>query len=121
MSKKNKDEQNRFRNKIIAFRVSLEENEVLNAKVKLSGLTKQDYLIHCMEDRDYVVQGNPYVFKSLNKQLEVFIRRFNEINELDDLSLDDMIILERLLEIVNAMKNKKVTQIKLNNKGAPEK
>lgn len=121
MSKKNLDKQNRFRNKIIAFRVSPEENEVLNAKVKLSGLSKQDYLIHCMEERDYIVQGNPYVFKSLRKQLEVFIRRFHEIDQLNDLSLDDVIVLENLLEIVSAMKNKKMTQIKSNNKGAPEK
>lgn len=45
MSAKNKDMQGRYRSKVIAFRVSPQEDEVLNAKVKLSGLTKQDYLI----------------------------------------------------------------------------
>lgn len=51
MSQKNKDYQGRYRSKIIAFRVSPEENEILNAKVKMSGLTKQDYLIACSTDK----------------------------------------------------------------------
>ena len=55
MSRKNRDKYNRFRSKIIAFRVSEEENKTLETKVALSGLTKQDYLIHCIEQRDYVI------------------------------------------------------------------
>lgn len=35
------DQQGRWRNKVVAFRMSPEEDEVLEAKVKLSGLTKQ--------------------------------------------------------------------------------
>lgn len=41
MSHKNNDKQGRFRSKVIAFRVSPEENRVLERKVFLSGLTKQ--------------------------------------------------------------------------------
>ena len=40
------DQQGRWRNKIISFRMSPEEDEVLKARVKLSGLTKQDYIIN---------------------------------------------------------------------------
>ena len=36
------DQQGRWRNKVVAFRMSPEEDEVLEAKVKLSGLTKQE-------------------------------------------------------------------------------
>ena len=39
------DQQGRWRNKVVAFRMSAEEDEVLEAKVKLSGLTKQEYII----------------------------------------------------------------------------
>ena len=38
------DQQGRWRNKVVAFRMSPEEDEVLEAKVKLSGLTKQEYV-----------------------------------------------------------------------------
>ena len=42
MSEKNRDDKNRWRNVTIAFRMSPEENEVLNNRVKLSGFrTKQ--------------------------------------------------------------------------------
>lgn len=121
MSKKNLDQQNRFRNKVIAFRVSDEENEVLNAKVKMSGLNKQDYLIACCNDKDILVLGNPYVYKNLRNQLNVFIRRFKEISALNELTLDEIIILENMLSIIIALKENKKTQIKSNNKGAPEK
>ena len=44
MSHKNRDERNRWRNKTVAFRVSPEEDKQLETYVKLSGLTKQDYI-----------------------------------------------------------------------------
>ena len=45
MSAKNLDKQNRWRNKTVAFRMSPEEAEQLDVNVRLSGLSKQDYLI----------------------------------------------------------------------------
>ena len=44
MSAKNLDNCNRWRNKTVAFRVSPEENERIDKAVRLSGLTKQDYI-----------------------------------------------------------------------------
>lgn len=43
MSAKNRDEHNRWRNITVGFRVSPEENELLNRAVALSGLAKQEY------------------------------------------------------------------------------
>lgn len=58
MSKKNYDSHNRWRNKTVAFRVSAEEDLQLETLVKLTGLTKQDYIIRRLLERDVVVQGN---------------------------------------------------------------
>lgn len=44
MSLKNRDEHNRWRNKTVAFRVSPEEDKQIETYVRLSGLTKQDWL-----------------------------------------------------------------------------
>ena len=45
MSEKNRDDKNRWRNMTIAFRMSPEESDELNNRVKLSGFrTKQDYI-----------------------------------------------------------------------------
>ena len=45
------DQQGRWRNKVVAFRMSPEEDAVLEAKVRLSGLTKQEYIIRRLTDR----------------------------------------------------------------------
>ena len=69
MSLKNRDNKNRWRNKTVAFRVSPEEDEQIEAAVRLSGLTKQDYITRRLLCRDVVVQGNPKVYKALRDQL----------------------------------------------------
>lgn len=48
MSAKNLDQKGRLRSKIISFRMSPEENKLLDRKVLLSGYTKQDYIISCI-------------------------------------------------------------------------
>ena len=67
MSAKNLDTHNRWRNKTVAFRVSPEENEQIDAAVRLSGLTKQDYITKRLLCRDVVVQGNPRVYKAAGR------------------------------------------------------
>ena len=69
MSAKNLDNHNCWRNKTVAFRVSPEEDEQLEIAVRLSGLTKQDYITRRLLNRDIVVQGNPRVYKALRDQL----------------------------------------------------
>ena len=68
MSAKNRDEHNRWRNVTVAFRVSPEEDKLIETAVRLSGLTKQDYITRRLTDREVVVQGNPRVFKALRNQ-----------------------------------------------------
>ena len=70
MAGKRRDERNRWRNKTVAFRVSPEEDALLEAFVQLSGLTKQDYIARRLLAREVVVQGNPRVYKALREQLE---------------------------------------------------
>ena len=43
MSAKNRDNKNRWMNITVGFRVSPEENELINRAVALSGLPKQEY------------------------------------------------------------------------------
>ena len=79
MSQKSLDIKGRWRSHTIAFRISPEENDDLNARVKLSGLTKQDYIIRRVQCRDVVVQGNPRVYKALRNQLAVMLDELQRI------------------------------------------
>lgn len=85
MSAKNFDTQGRHRSKIISFRVSPEEGELLDTKVKLSGLTKQDYIIKKITDSAVTVQPNPRVYKALKTQLENVLTELKEKEPSDDL------------------------------------
>ena len=79
MSVKNLDNHNRWRSKTIAFRVSPEENEQIEIAVRLSGLTKQDYITRRLLDRAVVVQGNPRVYKALRDQLAAVLEELRRI------------------------------------------
>ena len=46
--KKIKNEKNRKRNRILNFRVSQEEYDLINKQVEISGLSKQDYFIQLL-------------------------------------------------------------------------
>ena len=96
MSAKNLDKQNRFRSKTVAFRVSPEEWEHFETVVKLSGLSKQDYLIHRISERDIVVKGNPRVYKALRDKLSDVLVELKRIDGLDMDRID-----EDLLDTIN--------------------
>ena len=79
MSAKNRDNHNRWRSKTIGFRVSPEENEQIEIAVRLSGLTKQDYITRRLLCKDVVVQGNPRVYKALRNQLAAVLAELERI------------------------------------------
>ncbi len=104
MSLKNRDEHNRWRNKTVAFRVSPEEDKQIETYVRLSGLTKQDYITRRLTHRDIVVQGNPRVFKALRNQLaEVLaeLQRIESGSEVDDELLN---VIEMIADILGGLK-----------------
>ena len=91
MSAKNLDNHNRWRNRQVAFRLSPEEADLLDTYVRLSGLTKQDYITRRLLNRDIVVQGNPRVYKALRDQLAAVLgelRRMEAGGGVDDELLD---------------------------------
>ena len=49
--------------------------------VQLSGLTKQDYIISRVLQRDIVVQPNPRVYKALKDRLELVLTELKKNEE----------------------------------------
>ena len=79
MSAKNLDRHNRWRNITVAFRVSPEEDAQIETAVRLSGLTKQDYITRRLLCREVVVQGNPRVYKALLNKLAAVLAELQRI------------------------------------------
>ena len=88
----------------MAFRVSQEEDEQIEAAVRLSGLTKQDYITRRLLCREVVVQGNPKVYKALRDQLAAVLdelRRAEDGAGVDDELLDPI---QMIAAIMGGMK-----------------
>ena len=98
------DEQGRWRNKVVAFRMSKEEDELLEKYVKLSGLTKQEYIITRLLQREVVVQGNTRVHRALRNQMLDIYQELQEVQEGVELRAD---MLQQLLQIVTILEGMK--------------
>lgn len=59
MTAKARDRCNRWRSVTVSFRMSPEENKLLHHLAQLSGMTKQDYIIARLLQKEIAVHGNP--------------------------------------------------------------
>ena len=104
MSLKSRDEHNRWRNKTVAFRISPEEDDLLEKFVRLSGLTKQDYITRRLLCKEVVVQGNPRVYKALRDQLAAVLDELRRIEAGQKIDDDLMDTIDMIAVIMNGMK-----------------
>ena len=105
MSLKNRDEHKRWRNKTVAFRVSPEEDALLETYVKLSGLTKQDYITRRLLGQDVVVQGNPKVYKALREQFSALLEELKRIDSGKTVNDELLDVIRMISEILYGMKD----------------
>ena len=100
MSEKNRDNKNRWRNVTIAFRMSPEENEELDLRVKLCGYrTRQEYIIESVLHQKVTAVGNGsgWNVEYCNEDIkdvyhELFddaLKRYNDKQTRKDRKIDD--------------------------------
>ena len=104
MSAKNLDNHNRWRNRTVAFRVSDEENAQIDLAVKLTGLTKQDYITRRLLCKDVVVQGNPRVYKALKLELDSVLTELKRIEAGNSVDEELMNVIELISIILGGLK-----------------
>lgn len=103
MSAKNMDRQGRWRSVTVAFRVSPEEDMLIESAVRVSGLTKQDYIIRKLTDRDVVVQGNPKVYRGLLLEMRAILEELRRIADGQTVSEDLLIRIDLITSVMNGM------------------
>ncbi len=81
MSEKRLDAKNRWRNVVVAFRMSPEEAEELNVKVALSGLSKQDYIIQSLLHHEIKVVAGKKVARKMEMYLETMLEELQFLEE----------------------------------------
>lgn len=104
MSVKVMDRQGRWRNKTVAFRVSPEEDALIETAVRLSGLTKQDYILRRLQEKEIVVQGNPRVYKALKDELRKVLEELQRIEAGESVNEDLLEVITLLAETMSGMK-----------------
>ena len=107
MSAKNLDNYNRWRNRQVAFRLSPEEADLLDTYVRLSGLTKQDYIrsLYAVEptDRIFAVTKS-YLHREMDrgakeagvKRIRIHDLRHSHISLLIDMGFTALAIADRV-------------------------
>ena len=84
--------------------MSDEENEQLNKIVAATGLTKQDYIIKRLLEKEIVVMPNPRVYSALKSLLQnVYdeLQKFDKTTQLDGEFLETI---NFIAEILNGIK-----------------
>lgn len=104
MSEKNVDNKGRLRNVIVGFRMSPQEADLLNQLVQISGLNKQDYLIHRTLQREITVIGNPKTFIGLKRELIRLCEELDRLNSTCEITEEQLIVLKQIADIISAIK-----------------
>ncbi|HEP5499427.1 TPA: hypothetical protein VC054_000613 [Streptococcus pyogenes] len=100
---RNKDK-NRKRNRILNFRVSEEEYDLINKKIEISGLKKQDYFLQMLLNHEVKLVSDYRLSDNIAKeifQLAKVIKKFGKLND------DEADILIYILEIYEEIKKEK--------------
>ena len=101
------DAKGRWRNKTTSFMMSPEEREDLDTRVRLSGLTKQEYMVRRLLERDVVVQPSSRIFKALRDQMTEILEELKRIES--GASVDDELLatIKTVAETYNSLEEKK--------------
>ena len=88
----------------MAFRVSPEEDALIESAVRVSGLTKQDYITRKLTDRSVIVQGNPKVYRGLLLEMRSLLEELKRINSGDTVNEDILTRIDLITSIMSGMR-----------------
>lgn len=111
MSAKNLDRRGRLRSKVISFRMSEREAKQLDGLVAVSGLSKQDYIISKLLDREVVVKPNSRVQKALREQLEDVARELSRLTRVDEAEPETLKMAKHLLDVCESLSGTSISQV----------
>lgn len=104
MSAKKKDNKNRWRNKTVAFRMSPEEAKKLDSYVRISGLQKQEYLIHRALQEEVTVRASLRTYKMLRNELESVLKELQRIENKEAADCDLLDVIRQINRTLYGMK-----------------
>ena len=104
MSEKNLDYYGRFRSVNVSFRVSPEEGKLLNSLVKISGMTKQDYITEALISNQIIIQPTSRTYKAIKDELSAVISELKRIEAGQNVDVDLLDLLSRITSAIDKLK-----------------
>ena len=104
MSEKNLDYYGRFRSVNVSFRVSPEESKLLNSLVKISGMTKQDYITEALLSNQIIIQPTSRTYKAIKDELSAVISELKRIEAGQNVDVDLLDLLSRITSAIDKLK-----------------
>ena len=102
-SRSKKNEKNRVRNIIMNCRVSPTEKELIETRIKLTGMLKSKFFIQSCLYQRILVKGNIKTFTEIKKQMEQISNQINKNPNLEELEPEQVESLRIILEILDTL------------------
>lgn len=100
------DAKGRWRNKTTSFMMSPEERADLDIRVSLSGLTKQEYMVRRLLERDIIVQPNSRIYKALRNQMTEILNELRRIENGANVDDELLAVIKTVAETYNCLQEK---------------
>lgn len=85
--------------------IFLSKYELLETAVRLSGLTKQEYIIRRLQEKEVVVTGNPRVYKALKNELAKVLNELKSLKKGENVSEDLLEVIQLITVTMDGMKD----------------
>ena len=103
VSPKMKDEKKRKRSVIVNFRVTPEEKKLLDNRIEISGMQRQDYFIKSCLYQKIITYGNIRTFDVMRKKVVEINKHLNLISKSEELDLEILESLRMILEMLDGL------------------
>lgn len=102
MSQKKYDRKDRWRSKVVGFSVSPEEGARIDMEAQISGLSKQDFILKCLLEKQVVIHPNIRVQHNICQHLDRLTAELRRLTTVDQTN-DVLENLKYLLEIIERL------------------
>ena len=103
VSPKMKDEKKRKRSVIVNFRVTPEEKKLLDNRIELSGMQRQDFFIQSCLYQKIITYGNIRTFDVMRKKVVEINKHLNLISKSEELDFEVLESLRMILEMLDGL------------------
>lgn len=98
---KKKKEKNRVRNSYVNFRVTPEQRKIIEQRIALCGMKKQDFYTESLIHQKITAVGNVKTFDEMRRQIRTIDRHLASVERTDQLDLEVLEALRTILEILD--------------------